>query len=469
MAHGLLRGKHADGSHSRSPAERNRGRASQPLTRSLQERLRNEPFRIFFPLGFLLGVAGVSHWVLLSAGALGRYLAAFHATTQMQSFLLAFASGFLLTAIPKRTRSNPASWGEIALLVVLLPSVSLAALFGATALSQLFYAGVLLVLVQFAGRRFASRAAGRRPPASFVLVPLGLLAGFAGAIMLVASDIAPSAEWLYPFGRALTLEGVFLCLALGIGPFFLSVALHGEAPADISRRAAASVAGYAAAGAVLMVGLALHAGGSVRAGLILRGGAALAVLCAGGAWRRPSRPGRNRQLLRLATWMIPVGLVSAAVFPEHRVAAMHVTYIGGFGLLAFAVATHVTLGHSGYTKDQAGRPHAVAWFGALFAAAMLIRSVGTVLSSEYFELLGVAAAMWLAGASVWALYLLPKMWRAPPADESSSHDREGGGRDLRTVYRTPGPGNNTPRGSTSPGRRPPRRSRSRWSCCCRCR
>jgi uncharacterized protein involved in response to NO len=391
-------------------------RASQFPTSAL-ERFRSEPFRIFFPLAFLLGALGVSHWALLSTGVLGRYLAVFHAVTQMQSFLLAFASGFLLTAIPKRTRSAPASWAEIGALVVLLPTVSLATLVGANDLGQLCYVGALLVLAEFAIRRFANRAAGRRPPTSFVLVPLGLFAGLAGAIMLVAADFVPAASWVYPLGRALVLEGVFLCLALGVGPFFLAVALHGEAPPDISRSTARAIVGYASAGAILLGSLVLHASGFVRAGLILRGGTAAAVLCAGGAWHRPSRPGYNRQLLWLATWMLPAGLIVAAVFPEHRVAAMHVTFIGGFGLLAFSVSTHVTLGHSGNSKDQAGRPRAVAWFGALFAVAMLIRSVGTVVSSHYFEWLGVSAVIWLAAACVWALYLLPKMWGKPLADE----------------------------------------------------
>jgi uncharacterized protein involved in response to NO len=295
--------------------------------------------------------------------------------------------------------------------------VSLAALFGATAVSQLSYASALLVIIQFAGRRFVNRGAGRRPPTSFILVPLGLMAGLAGAIMLIASDLAPGAEWVHPFGRALVLDGVFLLFALGVGPFFLSVALHGEAPSDISRRAIAPILGYAAAGALIILGLALHAAGAVRAGLLVRAGVAVAVLCAGGAWRPPSRPGRNRWLLWSATWMIPIGLMSAAWFTEHRVAAMHVTYIGGFGLLAFSVATHVTLGHSGHVEDQAGRPRAVAWFGALFAVAMLLRSVGAVLSTEYFQVLGLAAVMWLVGAIVWAFYLLPKMWGRPLADE----------------------------------------------------
>lgn len=380
-------------------------------------RFRTEPFRLFFPLAFTLGAAGVSHWVLLSVGAIQRYLAVFHAVTQMQAFMLSFASGFLLTAIPKRTRTPPASWIEIGALVVLLPTVSLATLFGATTLAQLSYGGAIMTLAHFAIRRFAKRAAGRRPPTSFVLVPLGLLTGLGGATLLVISNFAESADWVYPLGRALVLEGVFLLLALGVAPFFLSVALHGEARPDISRNAVRSIFGYAIAGILLLLGLSLHAGGFVRAGLSLRAGVVVVVLLVGGAWRKPSRPGRNRQLLWLATWMVPAGLLMSAVYPEHRVATMHVTFIGGFGLLAFSVATHVTLGHGGYTGDQAGRPRAVAWFGALFAGAMLVRSVATIVSSRYFEWLGVAAVIWLGAACVWAFYVLPKMWRAPLGDE----------------------------------------------------
>src|SRR6266542_758135 len=207
--------------------------ARSAVRRSKLETFRTEPFRIFFPLALLLGVAGVAHWIFLSVGALSHYLAVFHAVTQMQSFMLAFACGFLLTAIPKRTRSPAASWSEIAALVVLLPTVSIATLLGAGAVGQLAYAASLLVLAQFAIRRFATREAGRRPPTSFVLVPLGLFAGLAGATMLVVQDFVPAAPWVYLLGRALVLEGVFLCFVLAIGPFFLSLAMHGQAPADI--------------------------------------------------------------------------------------------------------------------------------------------------------------------------------------------------------------------------------------------
>ena len=57
---------------------------------------RAEPFRLFFPLALVLGVAGVAHWVLYTTGAIGSYLGQFHATTQTQAFLVA-----------SRTRNTP--------------------------------------------------------------------------------------------------------------------------------------------------------------------------------------------------------------------------------------------------------------------------------------------------------------------------------------------------------------------------
>ena len=173
--------------------------------------LRAEPFRLFFPLAAVLGVAGVSPWLLFSTGVIERYLGRFHAVTQTQAFLVTFAAGFLLTAIPKRTGTGPASTIEIAALAVLLPAVSLATLFDAEVLGQAAYAASLILLAQFAVRRFVAKAAGRRPPASFALVPVGLLAGLVGAALSAAglSSLVPA--WALGLGRRLVFEGVFTC------------------------------------------------------------------------------------------------------------------------------------------------------------------------------------------------------------------------------------------------------------------
>ncbi len=48
-------------------------------------------------------------------------------------------------------------------------------------------------------------------------------------------------------------------------------------------------------------------------------------------------------------------------------------FVGGFGLLAFAVSTHVVLGHVDSEATKEGRPWPELAFGALFAAAMALR------------------------------------------------------------------------------------------------
>lgn len=375
--------------------------------------LRSEPFRLFFPLASVLGAAGVVHWVLFTTGAISQYLARFHAVTQTQAFLMAFAAGFLLTAVPKRTQSPPASWAEIGLLMVLFPAVSLLTLYGADRLGQAAYAASLLVMGQFAIRRFLARASGRRPPASFVLVPLGFMAALAGAALTVIGLSEGAPLWALSLGRRLTYQGLFLCLTLGIGAFFLPLAGSGQAAPDLrpgNRRAAL---GFAAAGLAILAGLALEVRGPERLGPLIRGVAAVIVIFASGAWRLPSRPGANRRLLWISLWAIPLGQLAAAAFPEERIEALHITFIGGFGLLAFAVGTHVGLGHAGHDAAQAGRPWPIIAFGALFLIAMVMRVTALLVPSIYFGWLGAAAALWLLACVIWAIYLLPKILRAP--------------------------------------------------------
>lgn len=384
--------------------------------------LRAEPFRLFFPLAFLLGIVGVAHWVLFTTGLISHYLRRFHGVTQTQSFLLAFAAGFLCTAIPKRTRTAPATWLELGALLVLLPVVSLATLFEYDGIGQAAYAAALLTLAQFAVRRFfdvgpghpiALGSAGpRRPPASFAMVPVGLLAGLVGAAASIVGRGAAS-NWALMLGERLTFEGVFICLALGVGAFFLPLAGRGEAAPDVGPGRGWHAVAYAAAAGGVIVSLFAQAGGWPRAGAGLRGAIALAVLVASGTWRPPTRPGTNRRLLWMAMWAIPVGLFGAASFPGVRVEALHVMFVGGFGVLAFSVATHVTFGHTGQEARQGARAWPVAAFGLLFAVAMMFRISALADPNSYFRSLGIAASVWLLGTIVWAAYVLPSILRAP--------------------------------------------------------
>src|SRR6266516_2678 len=68
-----------------------------------------DPYRIFFPLGILLGVMGVSIWPLYYFGITEGYSGRAHAFVQTDGFLYAFIAGFLLTAIPRFTGTEAPS------------------------------------------------------------------------------------------------------------------------------------------------------------------------------------------------------------------------------------------------------------------------------------------------------------------------------------------------------------------------
>lgn len=400
--------------------------------------LRSEPFRLFFPLAFVLGAAGIAHWVLFTAGLTAHYLGHFHAVTQTQAFLVAFAAGFLGTAIPRRTRTESATWVELGALLLLLPSVALATLFDHEILAQAAYALALLTLTQFALRRFCRRtpeadhaarspaavsavSAPRRPPASFAMVPVGLAAGLVGAAFTAGATGAAGAApgWMNALGQRLTFEGVFTCLTLGVGAFFLPLAGRGEGAPDVGPGRRWHAAVYVAAAGAVIAGLVLEVGGWPRRGAALRGAVALAVIVASGAWRPPSRSGANRAILWMAVWALPVGLIGAAAFPGARVEALHVMFVGGFGVISFAVSTHVTLGHTGQEARQSTRPWPVVAFGLLFAAALAFRISAIGDPPNYFLWLGTAATSWLLGATAWAAFALPSMLRMPATVETS--------------------------------------------------
>jgi uncharacterized protein involved in response to NO len=380
---------------------------------SAGSRWRTEPFRVFFPLGVVLGWVGIGHWLLYTIGVTSTYSCLFHGLVQMQAFMMAFAVGFLLTAVPRRTGGAPPSRLEMTVVATLLLAVATAALRERWAVQQLAYAALFLVLLQFAVRRFVGRAAGRRPPAAFVLIPLGVLHGLAGAALIARAVLARTGGAGMVLGTLLVEQGVFLCFAVGVGSLILPLMAGTPPPPDVdaSPRERWKAVAYAAGGVVIFASCVLEAGGSTRVGPLLRAAVVAAGLgLGGGAWRAPRKPGFHRRLVWLAVWLIPVGLLASALWPDYRVPALHVLFIGGFSLLAFGVATHVSLSHLDLEHLALGRPRAVAILGSALLLAMLAR-VTADWSNSYFAHIGSAAALWLAGSAVWLAFFGPRLLR----------------------------------------------------------
>jgi uncharacterized protein involved in response to NO len=373
---------------------------------------RREPFRVFFPLGVVLAWIGISHWLLYAAGLSSSYSCQLHGLIQVQAFMMAFAVGFLLTALPRRTQGPPPSSIEMTAAALALITIVVAMLAGRRAVAQVAYASLFALLLQFAIRRFVGRTAARRPPAAFVLIPLGIVHGLLGAGLIAAAPELYAWPWALRLGPLLVEQGVFLCFTVGVGSLVLPLMGGAPPPADLdsSPRERAKALGYAAVGLAFFASFLLEAAGWTRSAPLLRAAVdALGLGIGVGAWP-PGKPGLHRHLAWVSLWMMPVGLAASGLLPDYRVAALHILFIGGFGLLVFAVATHVSLSHLDLKHLALGRPPALVILGASFALALAAR-LAADFSDSYFDHLGWAAGCWLFGSAAWLLFLAPRLLR----------------------------------------------------------
>lgn len=382
---------------------------------------RREPYRVLFPLGVALAWAGVLHWLLHSAGILAEYKPVFHSISQIQGFMMCFAVGFLFTAIPRRTGTAPPAAWQMAVALIAPPGTVVAAWLERWDLSQAIWIALVLVLIGFAIRRFLSAEAARRPPNSFIWIPLSFAIGIVGSVLIaVGASRGESWFWLHDLGRLLLLQGMFLGLIVGVGGMVLPLVTRGEAPADAAatRRGHWERTGHLLAVFVLLYSFWLENRISQSAGLALRSGLTLILLLvSAGIHRPPSIPGLHRWLVWLSAWMIPAGYAMAALFPLQMKAGLHVVFIGGFAFMALSVGLHVTLAHGGYTHLVAGRPWQVPVFGAFLMTAMALRTLCDFDRARFFLWLGAAATAFLMATIVWGSLLLPRLMRKPRSDE----------------------------------------------------
>jgi uncharacterized protein involved in response to NO len=380
---------------------------------------RTEPYRLFMPLGVALAWAGVSHWLLLGLGVIEQYRAVFHALVQVQGFLMAFAVGFLFTAIPRRTSSPaPATW-QVAAAAACLVGSTVAAWFERWALSQAVSLILAVILLGFVLRRLAPSRDRRRPPASFVWIPIALLTGATGSALLIASGLMGEGAWrLHELGRGLLVHGMFPGLVVGVGGLAFPLMTRGEAPRDVT----SSLRDRAILGLHLLGALALTATTwvqqalSLQLALLARGLILLlALLAAAGLWRRPRGPGLNRWLIWTAGWMLPTGYLLAALFPLRAKAGLHVAFIAGFALLTLTVGAQVILGHGGRDDLKRGRPWPLVIFAALMFLTLVPRTLVDFDPQRVLLWLTGSSALFLAATVVWIVFLAPYLWAPPRA------------------------------------------------------
>jgi len=377
---------------------------------------RREPYLLFFPLGIVLSWAGVGHWLAFTLGWSPAFNPIFHAMTQIQGFLMAFAVGFLFTMIPRRTGTPPPALWEVAVCAIAPVATTVAAWYQQWNLTQVAWLVLAVVLVAFALRRFTSANARRRPPNGFVWIPLAIAMGIAGSVLTgVGAAAGGDLFWLHNVGQKLVLQGMFIGLVLGVGGLAFPLMTRGQAPADTTGSAADKVAMalHVGAAGLLIASFFLEVTTSVRAAMLLRA-AIISIVLVGTVelWRLPDQPGSNRWLIWIAGWMLPAGYLVAGIWPAYWSAGLHLSFVAGFALLTLGVGAQVVLGHGGYREMMLGRPWQLTLMGGLVAAAAVARTLMEFDRSHYYFWMGVASGCFIGATAVWLAFLLPKMiWR----------------------------------------------------------
>src|SRR4029078_1173262 len=120
--------------------------------------LAEEPFRIFFPTGLLLGTVGVSLWVLYYSGVSISYAHVTHARLMIEGFMASFIFGFLGTAGPRLTSAPHFTRPEVLLLITLDLLAAGLHFGGAHRAGDFLFAFCLASFAFVLGKRFVQRA-----------------------------------------------------------------------------------------------------------------------------------------------------------------------------------------------------------------------------------------------------------------------------------------------------------------------
>jgi uncharacterized protein involved in response to NO len=370
--------------------------------------LKPDPYRIFFPLGVLLGLAGVSTWPLYAFGVTAGYSGRAHALVQTNGFLLAFVAGFLLTAVPRFTGTEtPSRPTQICLAAILIVSAAASELqaFGIATAAALLAHALMLALV---ARRFVHRR--QPPPPTFVLIGLGLASGALAAVLNcgVAWEILP-AFWDL-LGKRLVTEGMMLLLVLGVGGF-LGQRLLGVSPVALPPGRQERL--WAAAGSAILISLIAEYGVGLEWMAFVRAAVVTAVIFGTlHIWRRPAIRSTLSWCVWTAEWLTVVSVWLVAAAPRYRADFLHVLFIGGFSLLIFAVGTRVTLSHGSHDLGAERRSWPLRLGLAMGLIALLARAGAPFAQATYFDHLAFAALFWMGGTICWGAYITTMIRRS---------------------------------------------------------
>jgi len=363
----------------------------------------HNPYRPFFFVGTLAALAGVGVWMPYAFIDALPYPGSWHAHVMMGLFLLSFAMGFLMTALPKMTHTPITQRYEFQIASVTLGFVASVGLSYPS--DSLFYYGILsnlLFMIYFSGRRL--RIKRNNLPEIFPLVVWGMFSATVGVSLILWGDLN--------LGKNLFYLNFMLCMTLGVGSRLVPT---------IIKLPSKSFEGKSYL--FMLVGAGLFVSSIVEQYLFLEWGAYLRATISSFViifvWRVFHRGMQKNAMtwgLRIAAVCIVSGLWALAITPQYRLEALHLLYVSGFSLMTFMVASRVILAHGKHGIEMENKNIFLKLAIFLIVLASFTRIAAIFVPNGYEKHLSYAAISFVLGVGIWARFFLPKVYGADPED-----------------------------------------------------
>lgn len=361
---------------------------------------RNEPYRFFFPLGILFLLWGSLLWLSQLWGEESYPIEA-HRYLMLNGFSGSFIAGFLMTAVPKFSKTDKAHLYEILFYFFITILGLISALLHVERFAFLASAMQAITILVFLFMRILKRQ--ENPPYSFLFI-------FAGLFLWIVSALVCSISPLPEF-KAIHYEGAIASIILGVGsrlvpgilghveivqtqrkryendrPFILTVPLH------FFFLIAAFIGSYFF---------------PERPGIFIR-----SVIVAGIAvfyWRLLRAPKEKSALtwsIWTSCWFIVLSFFLRAFWFDGYIHASHSFFFSGIVLLSLLIGTRVLQSHGPQDKTLENKKM-LYWvtFLVLFAGATRISAY--LMPELYLRHLAYSSIVLTVAVLIWSYRYLP--------------------------------------------------------------
>jgi len=355
----------------------------------------NEPYRLMFPLGTLFLLWGIFLW-LPQLWSQESYPVLSHRTLVLNGFMAMFVGGFLMTAVPKFSRSQAASPIEALLYIANTIAVILMSFWTTEETLLLILSSIqAFQIFFFAFRRFRTTKAS--PPFTFVFIFLGIvlwiLSGF-------VSDLLPLIPRL-----SLQYDGAILAIILGIGSKLIPGILGHEDVISIPNSQLEQKGFLRSVPLYFYLLMALYALSfciDLQIGTALR--CLIVFFISMKFWKLYLLPPTKTSLaycIWISAWLIVFSGFLKAFWIEGYVHAGHSFFINGIVLLSILIATRVLQAH-GPKRKELENSKWLYFITFLVALAAATRVSAILMPDNYYRhlayssiVLGLALFIWI--------------------------------------------------------------------------